>query len=162
MLFSAPAAPGPSVSRETLGGPFHVKRSRLLEGIEARLAAQDADLSAAHTAGDPPRVARGARPPTSVHDPAVGLDVHVADSLSALEIPALRTAGLIADLGAGGGLPGLVLAATLPDARVVMVESHNRKCAFIRDAAAAMGLRNVEVACVRARSGKTARARATS
>ena len=35
-----------------------------------------------------------------------------------------------------------------------MVESAKRKCAFIRDAAAAMGLANVEVACVRAEEWK--------
>ena len=131
-----------------------MKRSRLLEGIEARLAAQDADLSATHPLATLLELLEAPAAPTSVHDPAVGLDVHVADSLSALEIPALRTAGLIADLGAGGGLPGLVLAAALPDARVVMVESHTRKCAFIRDAAAAMELPNVEVACVRAEEWK--------
>lgn len=88
--------------------------------------------------------------PTSVHDPEQGLRVHIADSLAGLEVPELRTARVVADLGAGGGLPGLVLAAALPDARVVLVESIGRKCDFLRGAAAAMGLANVEV--VRARA----------
>ena len=52
--------------------------------------------------------------PTAVHDPAEGLAVHVADSLAGLEAPALREADLIADLGAGAGLPGLVLATRAP------------------------------------------------
>ena len=88
--------------------------------------------------------------PTSVHDPEQGLRVHIADSLAGLEVPELRTARVVADLGAGGGLPGLVLAAALPDARVVLVESIGRKCDFLRGAAAAMRLTNVEV--VRARA----------
>jgi 16S rRNA (guanine527-N7)-methyltransferase len=92
----------------------------------------------------------GPEAPTAVHDPAQSLRVHVADSLAGLEVPELRTAGVVADLGAGAGLPGLVLAAALPDARVVLVESVGRKCDFLRAAAAAMGLQNVEV--VRARA----------
>jgi 16S rRNA (guanine527-N7)-methyltransferase len=88
--------------------------------------------------------------PTSVHDPAAALDVHIADSLSGLELPQMRSARLIADLGAGAGLPGLVLAAALPDARVVLVEAASRKCEFIQAAAHAMNLANVEVVHSRA------------
>jgi 16S rRNA (guanine527-N7)-methyltransferase len=88
--------------------------------------------------------------PTSVHDPAVGLAVHVADSLAGLEVAELRAADVIADLGAGGGLPGLVLAATLPRARVCLVESVGRKCGFLRATAAAMALTNAETVCTRA------------
>ena len=42
-------------------------------------------------------------------------DVHIADSLSGLEVDDLRAAGRVGDLGSGAGLPGLVLAAHLPD-----------------------------------------------
>jgi 16S rRNA (guanine527-N7)-methyltransferase len=88
--------------------------------------------------------------PTSVHDPATALRVHVADSLAGLDVPELRAARVVADLGAGGGLPGLVLATALPHARVHLVESIGRKCAFLRSAATAMGLENAEVVCARA------------
>jgi 16S rRNA (guanine527-N7)-methyltransferase len=88
--------------------------------------------------------------PTSVHDAERAIDVHIADSLAGLEIVELRTAGLIADLGAGAGLPGLVLAAVLPDTRVVLVEAATRKCDFLRSAIAAMGLENAEVVWARA------------
>jgi 16S rRNA (guanine527-N7)-methyltransferase len=88
--------------------------------------------------------------PTSVHDPAAALRVHVADSLAGLDVPELRAAAVIADLGAGGGLPGLVLATALPRARLHLVESIGRKCAFLRRAASAMELENVEVVCARA------------
>lgn len=83
--------------------------------------------------------------PTSVHDPEEGLKVHVADSLAGLETPAVGAAGIVADLGSGAGLPGLVLATALPRARVSLVESVGRKCAFIQATADAMGLANVDV-----------------
>ena len=42
--------------------------------------------------------------------------------------------GRIADIGAGAGFPGLVLAAALPDAQVDLIESVGRKCEFMRRA----------------------------
>jgi 16S rRNA (guanine527-N7)-methyltransferase len=88
--------------------------------------------------------------PTSVHERLRAVDIHIADSLAGLEVPDLRTAGVIADLGAGAGLPGLVLAAALPGSHVVLVESAQRKCEFLRSAASAMGLRNAEAVWSRA------------
>jgi len=88
--------------------------------------------------------------PTSIHDPARAVDVHVADSLTGLEIWEVRTAQLLADIGSGAGLPGLVLAAALPGAHVVLVEAAARKCDFMRSAAGAMRLANVDVVWSRA------------
>ena len=76
-------------------------------------------------------------------------EVHIADSLSGLDLGPIRAADRIADLGSGAGLPGLVLAATLPDATVDLVESIERKCAFLRDAIGRMGLGNATVVCER-------------
>jgi 16S rRNA (guanine527-N7)-methyltransferase len=76
-------------------------------------------------------------------------DVHIADSLSALEIEPVRSARLIADLGSGAGLPGLALAAALPDARVDLIESVARKCAFVGEAIERMGLANAQPICER-------------
>ena len=88
--------------------------------------------------------------PTSVRERAEALDVHVADSLSGLELAEVRQAQRIADLGAGAGFPGLVLAAALPEAHVWLVESVGRKCAFLGRAIAAMGLSNAGVVNARA------------
>lgn len=88
--------------------------------------------------------------PTSVHDPRRAIKVHIADSLAGLEIGELRSADLIADLGAGAGLPGLVLASVLPGASVALVEAAKRKCAFLSSAIEAMGLENAAVVCARA------------
>jgi 16S rRNA (guanine527-N7)-methyltransferase len=95
-------------------------------------------------------VADDATAPTSVRDPLEAVDVHVADSLSALSFGPVGGATRIADLGSGAGFPGLVLAAALPGARVALVEAAVRKCAFLSRAVDAMGLTNVQVVHARA------------
>ena len=87
---------------------------------------------------------------TAVRDPAEGVDAHVADSLVALDLPAVRAARRVADLGSGGGFPGLALAIALPSAHVALVESVGRKCAFLAASAGELGLTNVEVINARA------------
>ena len=87
--------------------------------------------------------------PTSVHDRAQARNVHIADSLSSLEVPGVREARRIADLGAGAGLPGLVLAIALPEAEVVLVESVGKKCAWMERTVERLGLENVRIACAR-------------
>jgi 16S rRNA (guanine527-N7)-methyltransferase len=87
---------------------------------------------------------------TTIRDPAHAVDAHVADSLAGLAVASVRSARAIADLGSGGGFPGLVLAAALPAARVALVESVAKKCAFLTRAADAAGLRNVTVVNARA------------
>jgi 16S rRNA (guanine527-N7)-methyltransferase len=76
--------------------------------------------------------------------------VHVADSLTGLEVPELREAHRIADVGAGAGFPGLVLAVALPDAQVDLVESVSRKTAFITHAASEAGIPNATALTIRA------------
>jgi 16S rRNA (guanine527-N7)-methyltransferase len=76
-------------------------------------------------------------------------EVHIADSLSGLELEQLRSARRVADLGSGAGLPGLALAACRPDARFELIESVSRKCEFLRDAIERMGLSNATVVCRR-------------
>ncbi len=71
--------------------------------------------------------------------------VHVEDSLTGLDVPALRGASRIADVGAGAGFPGLVLAVALPDAQVDLIESVGRKCDFMRRATEAAGIANATV-----------------
>lgn len=75
--------------------------------------------------------------------------VHVVDSLTGLEVPALREPKRIADIGAGAGFPGLVLAVALPEAQVDLVESVGRKCDFMRRAAEAAEIPNARVLNVR-------------
>jgi 16S rRNA (guanine527-N7)-methyltransferase len=71
--------------------------------------------------------------------------VHVDDSLTGLEVPDLRGAVRIADIGSGAGFPGLPLAVALPDSIVDLVESVGRKCEFVRRAAGAAGITNANI-----------------
>ena len=82
---------------------------------------------------------------SSVVDPEQAWKVHVADSLSGLEVPELAAAERIADIGSGAGFPGLALAAALPKAQVDLIESVGRKCDFIRRAIEAAALANARV-----------------
>ncbi|MDX6677310.1 MAG: rRNA (guanine527-N7)-methyltransferase [Solirubrobacteraceae bacterium] len=95
-------------------------------------------------------LATDATAPTTITDPSTAVDAHVADALVALELEQVRAARGLADLGSGAGFPGLVLAAALPEARVFLVESSSKKCAFLGRAAEAMALENVETVPARA------------
>lgn len=85
------------------------------------------------------------RAPTTVRDPARAIDIHLADSLVALEVEAVHAARRIADLGAGAGFPGLALAVALPATELCLVESHARKCAFIAGLIARAEVSNARV-----------------
>ena len=64
---------------------------------------------------------------------------HIADSLQLLALA--PGAKRWVDIGTGGGFPGVILTAALPPGTVTMVESNNKKCAFLRSACVAMGVR---------------------
>jgi len=81
---------------------------------------------------------------TALRDPRQILVQHVLDSLSvvapmraALTRPGPAT---IVDVGSGGGLPGVVIAATNPDWRVFCVDAVEKKTAFVRQMRGALGL----------------------
>jgi len=69
---------------------------------------------------------------------------HIADSLH-LATVAKAASGSWADLGSGGGLPGLVLAIMRPDLEVSLLESDQRKAAFLRSAIRELGLQRARV-----------------
>jgi 16S rRNA (guanine527-N7)-methyltransferase len=74
---------------------------------------------------------------------------HYAESLFlATLLP--DSAHRVADLGSGGGFPGFPLAVLRPDAEVILVESDQRKAAFLREASDLV--RNIRVRCIRAES----------
>jgi 16S rRNA (guanine527-N7)-methyltransferase len=89
-------------------------------------------------------------PHTTVADPEAALEVHVADSLSGLEVPELAGARRIADIGAGAGFPGLVLAIAIPRAEVDLIESAGRKTAVIDRLIQAAALGNARSVTARA------------
>ncbi|HXW58554.1 MAG TPA: 16S rRNA (guanine(527)-N(7))-methyltransferase RsmG [Solirubrobacteraceae bacterium] len=87
--------------------------------------------------------------PTAVRAAGEAADVHLADSLVALELEPVREARMIADVGSGAGFPGLVLAVALPEARVSLLDSQRRKCQFIERARTRAGITNARAVCTR-------------
>ena len=90
------------------------------------------------------------RAPTAVRDPELAVDVHLADSLVALTLPAVTRASRAVDIGAGAGFPGLALAIARPDAAFVLLEGARRKCAFLSEVIERCGIANVSVVHARA------------
>lgn len=88
--------------------------------------------------------------PTTIRDTERAVNLHLADSLTALELTAGSSPLSIADLGAGAGFPGLALAVALPQTEVRLIESQTRKCAFIERTCVAAGIENASVVCARA------------
>lgn len=91
---------------------------------------------------------------TAIRDPLQAWERHVLDALTlvgplcSIEPGADRLRVL--DLGSGGGVPGLVLAAVLPEVEFTLVEATGKKAAFLEETAAALGLVNAAVRCERA------------
>ena len=80
---------------------------------------------------------------TALRDPKQMVTHHLLDSLAV--VPAFNGAKNILDVGAGGGLPGIVLAIARPDMRVSLVDTVHKKTAFLTQVKAELGLANVTV-----------------
>jgi 16S rRNA (guanine527-N7)-methyltransferase len=77
---------------------------------------------------------------TSIRDPAEVAQLHVLDSLTAVGPLRQRRIARFVDLGSGGGLPGIPLAAALPADRALLVESVRKKAGFLDVAVEALGM----------------------
>ena len=82
---------------------------------------------------------------TAVREPAQMLTQHLLDCLAVVpslkaRLPALQT---VLDVGAGGGLPAVVLAVACPQWQVSAVDTVAKKAAFIQTAAHSLGLPNL-------------------
>jgi 16S rRNA (guanine527-N7)-methyltransferase len=97
---------------------------------------------------------------TSLRDPAQMLSHHILDSLAAApplqrflascagqdaanEIATTPTMVRLLDVGSGGGLPGVVLAAVNPALDVTCVDTVGKKAAFVQQAASTLSLKNL-------------------
>jgi 16S rRNA (guanine527-N7)-methyltransferase len=67
---------------------------------------------------------------------------HILDSLTAR--PFIRQ-GPCLDVGSGAGLPGLILAVTMPDTEWVLLDANGKKTRFCEQAVQELGLSNVRV-----------------
>ena len=84
---------------------------------------------------------------TAVRDPVQMVTQHLLDSLAA--VSAFTGAKNVLDVGAGGGLPGIVLAIwaaeAQPDMRISMIDTVHKKTAFLTQVKAELSLSNVSV-----------------
>lgn len=79
---------------------------------------------------------------------------HILDSLSPVKNLRLLAAALqtdsvsslsIADIGSGGGLPGIPLAICFPEYKFTLLERMSKRCAFLENCSVILGLKNVQV-----------------
>jgi 16S rRNA (guanine527-N7)-methyltransferase len=89
---------------------------------------------------------------TAVREPRKMLGHHVLDSLA---VVAHVSGTNLLDVGSGGGLPGIPLAIALPRAQITLLDSSQKKAAFLKQAVIELGLRNVAVVCDRAEAWET-------
>jgi 16S rRNA (guanine527-N7)-methyltransferase len=84
---------------------------------------------------------------TAIRDPEQMVTQHLLDSLAA--VPAFNGARHVLDVGAGGGLPGMVLAIwaleSQPEMQVSLIDTVHKKTAFLMQAKAELDLHNVTV-----------------
>ncbi|MFY9314285.1 MAG: 16S rRNA (guanine(527)-N(7))-methyltransferase RsmG [Burkholderiales bacterium] len=81
---------------------------------------------------------------TAIRDPLQAVGLHLLDSLAVLRELTDRP-GALADVGSGGGLPGIPLAIAEPERRVTLNDASEKKGAFLRQAVIELGLRNADV-----------------
>lgn len=79
---------------------------------------------------------------TAIRDPRDMLAQHVLDSLAAL--PHIHGPRIV-DVGTGAGLPGIPLALARPDWQITLVESNQKKTAFLQQVKIELALHNVEI-----------------
>ncbi len=89
---------------------------------------------------------------TAIRAPAEARRVHLEESLAAAPF-VRRYEGPVADVGSGGGSPGIPLAAAIPDREFVLLEATRRKCDFLESVAREFS--NLRVVCGRAEEQPT-------
>ena len=81
---------------------------------------------------------------TAIRDPLEILYRHFCESMYAAEAIPVQ-GGRLADVGSGGGFPGLPLKIIRPDLRVFLVESNLKKATFLAEVVRELGLNGTQV-----------------
>jgi 16S rRNA (guanine527-N7)-methyltransferase len=87
---------------------------------------------------------------TTITDPVEIAVKHFLDSLSGLLAREIAAGEWVAEVGSGGGFPGVVLAAARPDASYALIESNRKRAAFLSELIEALGLGQARVVVGRA------------
>ncbi len=91
---------------------------------------------------------------TAIRDSYRVVSTHLLDSLS---VAPYVEGNFGVDVGSGGGFPGIPLAIAFPGRHVTLLDSNQKKTAFLRQAAAELKLANVDVVCARVESWRPER-----
>jgi 16S rRNA (guanine527-N7)-methyltransferase len=83
---------------------------------------------------------------TAIRDRGKMVSGHLLDCLAV--VPYLTGARML-DAGSGAGLPGIPVAVARPDLQVALLDSNQKKAAFLRQAVADLQLKNATVVCER-------------
>ena len=126
-------------------------RQALLDGaVELGLSIAEQQLSAHGTHFELLLSHRPRAGLTALTDPTEIAIKHFLDSLTCLLVCDIAPGERVADVGSGAGFPGLVLAAARPLACYTLIEAHQKRAAFLREAASALSFPNVTVLSGRA------------
>ena len=89
---------------------------------------------------------------TAIRDAGRMVSGHLLDCLSV--VPYLTGTRML-DAGSGAGFPGIPVAVAKPDIQVVLLDSNQKKTAFLRQAVADLQLKNATVVCERVEAWRT-------
>jgi len=91
---------------------------------------------------------------TAIKDKEDFYKKHVLDSFLVFTDKKAKLGKTVVDIGTGGGFPGVILAIMYPGKEFTLVDSVAKKCKFLEDAVAELGLENVKVITSRAENVK--------
>jgi 16S rRNA (guanine527-N7)-methyltransferase len=83
---------------------------------------------------------------TAIRDAESMISAHLLDCLA---VAPHAGGGRVLDVGSGAGLPGIPIAIARPELRVTLLDSSQKKAAFMKQAVAELQLKNASVACER-------------
>lgn len=81
---------------------------------------------------------------TSITDPVEVIEKHFLDSLSLVRAIDLSGDMKVIDVGTGAGFPGIPLLISYPQLHITLLDSLNKRIAFINDVIKLLNLKNVE------------------
>lgn len=78
------------------------------------------------------------------------VEKHFVDSAALIKSGHLKDGTKLIDIGSGAGFPGIVLAILQPQMKITLLETLEKRCAFLREMTEVLMLENVEVISARA------------